>query len=512
MADGGDIRADLKRLGREEGAGLRRGCGAEDGRHPGQVGWRRILARARCHDLLGGALGDAGNALEDRLACGVHVDQAVTEGAGAHRQFRGYLGEFIGGHSAFDIEFQDTVRRGASGELPGDLPAARRAESGVEQLGQGAGGLRNIDALGAVAERVRLAAENRHVFEQAGHETGGTAGRLIGILDVIEVRIGAVKDVQIGAAIDLGEFFDRLERGVLERCSGRAGRGKGICAGSAPTDNRLGKILRHAWKAFEHGRGGRVQIEFRSFVSEAEHRGIGRIGGSGFANEPECGIPEGNRFSLVVVGIGHRAGLIDIGEKSLGILRGAFDGQIGLPASHFVIRAAISHEHGMPEDERHAHEAEAHDENHDQHRAANPVMALERAVHGEDRGLGRGRGLGPDRGAPAGAAADGAVGAAAGEPEGAGVGEVNGTVVQGTRISIPGGVAEGEADAEEENDGEGAPAVLAVLAVWATGSACWISTRMACGRLSGVEEDPEEVPEVESAELKAQLVCQLAPS
>ena len=98
------------------------------------------------------------------------------------------------------------------------------------------------------------------------------------------------------------------------------------------------------------------------------------------------------------------------------------------------------------------------------------------------------------------------MGAAAGEAEAAGVGEVKGTVVQGTRISIAGGVAEGEADAMEDDVGDGEPKALVC------GVVCWISTRIACGRVSGVDEESEEVPEVASAELNAQLVCQFVPS
>lgn len=85
-----------------------------------------------------------------------------------------------------------------------------------------------------------------------------------------------------------------------------------------------------------------------------------------------------------------------------------------------------------------------------------------------------------------------------GDALGAGVGDVNGCVVHGTMISRGGG--------------SDAPAV---------GGSCWMSTRIASGSVSAFVELPllplvvaelDPLVEALSAVLKAQLVCQFAPS
>ena len=89
---------------------------------------------------------------------------------------------------------------------------------------------------------------------------------------------------------------------------------------------------------------------------------------------------------------------------------------------------------------------------------------------------------------------DGVAGVAVGE----GVGEVNGCVVHGTRTSSGAGVE--------------APAV---------GGTCWMSTRIATGKVSAAVPLPEEFVEVVeavepvvelSAVLNSQLDCQVEPS
>ena len=179
----------------------------------------------------------------------------------------------------------------------------------------------NVDLGGAAAGRAgrgRLDGVDRHKVDDAAVQAaaahhrgaGRKDGLLAGVEDAVAVQVLPIDDVGRGA-LDEEQFLHRLQRRALALV--RVGQKKVILAlgaagadggaGAPPVDDRRGELVGHLRQPREHVEGGRVQVQPRGLIGDAE--GVGHVVVGGRPQDPESAVAQLDRLARHV-GVGRR--------------------------------------------------------------------------------------------------------------------------------------------------------------------------------------------------------------
>ena len=168
--------------------------------------------------------------------------------------------------------------------------------------------------------------------------------------------------------------------------------------GTPPVQDRRRQIGGHERQGFKHVQRGGVEVQFRGFIDETEHRdaAVDVRSSTGIpTDEPEPCVPDRHVLALVRLGVrrltglrwirlndarqdqdaGHvralRLGLLlQIGQHGVDIARRAFNGLVGFHTRFIIIcRLEIEH-HRLPEIQGNADQPEGDPKHNHQHRAA----------------------------------------------------------------------------------------------------------------------------------------------
>ena len=309
----------------------------------------------------------AEDARQHRGAGGVHIHKTVTIRI---PDLILDFGEVFRADAALIVKIQHAVVSCARTTIR-IHPRAPKQVPQLRRVGHGHAG-------GAVGGRARFVAVNSDVFENSRIQPSilvVTRRRhspvvLIGVENTVQIHVLAVENVQI-SAVHKTQFIHRFEGRVLAqvwrvepqvgvrlRSAGRVG------VGAAPPGNNVGGQLRcHTGKRQQHVRRGRVEIQLRCFIHQAEMRGGGWILTVTASDQPERRLAHRHRGKSIRIRVRQCSRRLRIRQNVAYITRRARDGLVRFHARNTIIPRAHFERHRVREIQRQTHQPE-HDPNH----------------------------------------------------------------------------------------------------------------------------------------------------